>query len=512
MSFTKIQNPHPTVNHTESRRNVIQPTLATLKKAKSESGQGSKNPAIQLKTNAFGEPAIFRPKNSLESQLNTTKGKGSKLNDSAKNEMESGFGRDFSQVNIHTGSDAIQMNRELGSKAFTNGNDIFFNKGEYNPSTSDGKHLLAHELTHTVQQSGSAGMNIQRQTAEEVTAYYDFLLNNKHIQEATNSKAEARHLISDWHDGLRTLDTEMLALAVSELMVPEVGEEDKASILIVIENVPDADLLLMFNTYGINSDAIKIIFGESQNTVNRIDDLVVGQKPVKEQKTFLTEKYGKAPRQWTGYANEPRESEVVRIIELVAAFYAIQPSLLYTIAIGEGLNLYIDANTTSTRVNVDQEVSSYQSLGMDFAAEQIPKLKSLLPADYNKGDEYTEDTPFMRYEGGGPTEVKPVTFKNMESGLYALGALIKFKQNTLLADAAGYGYGVPNEDQLMYWTYYYYQRPSATAYDGGPQTLQRTGSFNFIPKPNGAQNATHQLALERIGSWHLIRMAKIFTN
>lgn len=99
-----------------------------------------------------------------ESKLNSTKGKGSKMDDSTKNEMESGFGRDFSDVNIHTGPDAVQMNQELGAKAFTNGNDVYFNKGEYNPKSDKGKHLLAHELTHTVQQGKNSGTNetIQR--------------------------------------------------------------------------------------------------------------------------------------------------------------------------------------------------------------------------------------------------------------------------------------------------------------------------------------------------------------
>jgi hypothetical protein len=66
--------------------------------------------------------------------------------------MESRFGTDFSNVKIHTGDDAVQMSRALGAQAFTVGSDIYFNSGKYNPSSESGKHLLAHELTHTVQQ------------------------------------------------------------------------------------------------------------------------------------------------------------------------------------------------------------------------------------------------------------------------------------------------------------------------------------------------------------------------
>ncbi|PKV49123.1 uncharacterized protein DUF4157 [Aquimarina sp. MAR_2010_214] len=90
---------------------------------------------------------------SIESKLNTSS-KGNKLSGDTKNEMESGFGADFSHVNIHTDSNAVQMSQELGAQAFTHGTDIYFNKGKYNPSSKDGKHLLAHELTHTIQQRG----------------------------------------------------------------------------------------------------------------------------------------------------------------------------------------------------------------------------------------------------------------------------------------------------------------------------------------------------------------------
>ncbi len=92
---------------------------------------------------------------SIESQLNSSKGSGSPLPEDTRSEMEPGFGSDFGNVRIHTGSEAVQMSKGLGAQAFTHGSDIYFNEGKYNPSTSSGKHLLAHELTHTVQQGAS---------------------------------------------------------------------------------------------------------------------------------------------------------------------------------------------------------------------------------------------------------------------------------------------------------------------------------------------------------------------
>ncbi|MFT5819265.1 MAG: hypothetical protein ACI8ZM_000488 [Crocinitomix sp.] len=92
------------------------------------------------------------PSLSLESQLNSSKSGGNPLPKTTRSFMENGIGADFGNVKIHTGSNAVQMSQELGAQAFTHGNHVYFNSGKYNPSSSQGKHLLAHELVHTVQQ------------------------------------------------------------------------------------------------------------------------------------------------------------------------------------------------------------------------------------------------------------------------------------------------------------------------------------------------------------------------
>ncbi|WP_228012055.1 eCIS core domain-containing protein [Flavobacterium hungaricum] len=95
----------------------------------------------------------------VESDLNSSKGSGNGMDATTKQEMEAGFGADFSNVNIHTDSKAVQMSEQLGAQAFTHGNDVYFNKGKYNPDSKEGKHLLAHELTHTIQQTGTKTAN-----------------------------------------------------------------------------------------------------------------------------------------------------------------------------------------------------------------------------------------------------------------------------------------------------------------------------------------------------------------
>jgi len=97
----------------------------------------------------------------IESPLNQSKGSGSQIDPETKHEMESGFGADFSHVKIHTDSRATQMSKDIGAQAFTHGNDIYFNEGKYSPRSRKGKHLLAHELTHTIQQKGMVQKKVQ---------------------------------------------------------------------------------------------------------------------------------------------------------------------------------------------------------------------------------------------------------------------------------------------------------------------------------------------------------------
>jgi hypothetical protein len=90
----------------------------------------------------------------MESKLNDSKSGGSPLENDTRTYMEERIGADFRKVKIHTDSKAVQMSKEIGPQAFTTENHVYFNQGKYNPKTREGKHLLAHELTHTIQQLG----------------------------------------------------------------------------------------------------------------------------------------------------------------------------------------------------------------------------------------------------------------------------------------------------------------------------------------------------------------------
>lgn len=97
----------------------------------------------------------FEADSHMEGRLGASKGSGHPLPEGVRSQMELSFGADFGDVRVHTDGQAAELNRELSAQAFTQGADIYFREGSYNPGTVDGKQLLAHELTHVVQQRGA---------------------------------------------------------------------------------------------------------------------------------------------------------------------------------------------------------------------------------------------------------------------------------------------------------------------------------------------------------------------
>jgi hypothetical protein len=118
------------------------------------------------------QPAESRPTvvpENLETRINNARNIGQPMSESARASFEPQFGVDFSDVRIHTGSEANRLSQQLGAKAFTTGGDVFFREGAYQPDSESGKRLLAHELTHVVQQrGGQLHGDVQGQTETEI--------------------------------------------------------------------------------------------------------------------------------------------------------------------------------------------------------------------------------------------------------------------------------------------------------------------------------------------------------
>jgi Domain of unknown function (DUF4157) len=83
---------------------------------------------------------------------------GGPLEPALRQDMEQRFGHDFSRVRVYSGAEAEQSARKLSANAYTVGYNIVFNAGRFAPATNDGRRLIAHELTHVVQQLGANGI------------------------------------------------------------------------------------------------------------------------------------------------------------------------------------------------------------------------------------------------------------------------------------------------------------------------------------------------------------------
>jgi len=126
------------------------------KRASNKTEESSKQQKVQLELNRY-------PKNQTESALvppivhEVLRSSGRPLDPETRTFMESRFCYDFSHVRIHTDAQAAESTRAINANAFTVGRDVVFGAGKYSPNSDQVKRLLAHELSHVVQQNRAGG-------------------------------------------------------------------------------------------------------------------------------------------------------------------------------------------------------------------------------------------------------------------------------------------------------------------------------------------------------------------
>lgn len=113
--------------------------------------------ALQRTVGNAGVASLLQRTASAEEEVSPVKelmnsGGGSALDGPTRSFMESRLGADFSDVRVHTGAKATEAARSVQAHAYTVGTDLVFQDGQYNPSSNDGRKMLAHELTHVMQQ------------------------------------------------------------------------------------------------------------------------------------------------------------------------------------------------------------------------------------------------------------------------------------------------------------------------------------------------------------------------
>ena len=132
-----------------------------MRTGSSRSGSGRVEEVDEAPIQRLADPghdpaSAFQADDSVAQRLAARSGGGHALPAAVRNRMEAGFGADFSEVRIHRDAEASDLSTGLAARAFTRGTDIYFAAGAYEPGSRSGQHLLAHELTHVVQQGGAA--------------------------------------------------------------------------------------------------------------------------------------------------------------------------------------------------------------------------------------------------------------------------------------------------------------------------------------------------------------------
>jgi len=112
--------------------------------------------------------------------------------------MEQAFGADFSDVRVHSDSEANLLNQQLSARAFTTARDIFFRQDEYSPGSERGKKLIAHELTHVVQQEGNKSLKRRAKVNEEELQMNDVPIS---IQRMQGFDKEQDQILAPWDGG-----------------------------------------------------------------------------------------------------------------------------------------------------------------------------------------------------------------------------------------------------------------------------------------------------------------------
>jgi hypothetical protein len=220
----------------------------------------------------------------MEARIRSLRGRGQPLPESERSFFEPRFGHDFSRVRVHTGSQAGEIARDAGARAFTFGRDIVLGPGQYAPGTNSGRHLLAHELTHTIQQRAAAahegrpgrpgisslpagGEHLNRSPGDEfeeseLQAYLQHLTRTGSTEGNLDSDNKARAVVNAWRLGgsRYVLDARRKILMIREMQEGFTGNEDEQAILEILERSYNFELSVIFGSGGISPSSLNSDF------------------------------------------------------------------------------------------------------------------------------------------------------------------------------------------------------------------------------------------------------------
>lgn len=174
-----------TINPPASKENIIRQSIQRENDLEGVMSAKGFQAAIQRKQAIAGGEAS----SDLESDINKARGSGQPLNAGLQQSMGQAMRADFSGVRVHTDTQSDQLNQSIQAQAFTTGQDVFFRQGAYQPENQAGQELIAHELTHVIQQNSGAVRRQRQFRKNDELLHGQFEANVKPMQLQPNGQS-----------------------------------------------------------------------------------------------------------------------------------------------------------------------------------------------------------------------------------------------------------------------------------------------------------------------------------
>jgi hypothetical protein len=232
--------------------------------------------------------------------------------------------------------------------------------------------------------------------------------------------------------------------------------------------------------------------------------------------------YGWAPR--GEFGNEANRNRIISLFEQAGAFYGVDPSILFTYAMGEGMYYLRDGSAIENNTPID----SFKILGLDFFGSDWTKYN--LPSNFKSGGTtpfgkypnfgsathftitQANGNPLVRNEAGGPTNIYPVYFRDIETAIIGASGIYSGAYNKAISSAQDLGWSNLTENQNVFYGYYKIQYPNRElTYYGNTSANFLNGNVKFDltnQDPLGIPSKSYRRWIE----WRYIKLSGYFSK
>jgi len=271
---------------------------------------------------------------------------GQPLDPATRSFMEARLGYDFSRVRVHSGARANASARSVHAHAYTVGDNIVFDAGRFAPQTREGRRLLAHELTHVVQQGAFGGM-LQRKINVEDFEGGDFGMKTLEtylanfgpgkIEDHNDSDDKARTIVGLWRKGKLKLTPQKKILLIQEMQSGFTGNDDERAILTLLLNTSDDELQVIFGAAGLDPEDLDSDFqGPEEDVLREFYDrkfeggraaALKGSRKLKVAQPSAAQQQQAPPTPATAPQRVPRKGEADLVVLLDTTLKALADTL-----------------------------------------------------------------------------------------------------------------------------------------------------------------------------------------